>query len=80
MTTATVRYAFSPRQGASSGGQYHAVISEPIAAGRYARKAGDALCRPRRAFWGLELGGAGRAGDLPAVHSARGEARRNVPA
>jgi hypothetical protein len=58
MATAHVRYAFTRRQGASSNGGYHLVLDQPLNAGRLQRKAGDALCKPRSKFWGLDVGSA----------------------
>ncbi|GAA2457250.1 hypothetical protein [Streptomyces macrosporus] len=54
--TGHVRYAFNPRQGASSNGGYHIVLDQPLSAGRLSREAGDALCKRAAAFWGLERG------------------------
>lgn len=54
LPTAHVRYAFNPRQGAMSNGAEHAVLDQPLHAGQLHRKAGDALCKPRGRFWGLE--------------------------
>lgn len=55
MLTANPAYAYSPRQTAWSYANYHAVLTEPLSAGRFQRQAGDALCKPTRKFWGLEL-------------------------
>lgn len=52
--TAHVGYAYSPRQGARSVSRNHAILDQPLNAGRFTRDEGDALCRPRRKFWGLE--------------------------
>lgn len=52
--TAHVGYAYSPRQGGRSTSSNHAVLDQPLKAGRLTRDQGDALCRPRRKFWGLE--------------------------
>lgn len=49
-----VAYAFSPRQGNFSNGAYHLVTPEAFRSGRLVRNAGDALCKPRKRFWGLE--------------------------
>ena len=54
--TAHVEYAYNPRQGAMSNGSHHAVLDQPLHAGRLHREAGDALCKPARRFWGLEVG------------------------
>lgn len=59
-TTVHVRYAFNRREGAQSNGTYHAVLDQPLHAGRLHRDAGDALCRPRNKFWGLERSSAGQ--------------------
>ncbi|MBO0871819.1 MAG: hypothetical protein J2P19_00340 [Pseudonocardia sp.] len=61
MITATVEYAFNPRQGNRSNGAYHLVLAERLDSGRFHRDAGDALCRPRRKFWGLYEGNDSRA-------------------
>lgn len=58
MNTAHIRYAFNPRQGAMSNGTYHAVLDQPLHVGRLRRAARDAICKPRRQFWGLEPAGA----------------------
>lgn len=52
--TTHVAYAYTLLQGAQSNGCYHAVLDQPLHTGRLDREPGDALCRPRRAFWGLE--------------------------
>lgn len=52
--TAHIGYAYSPRQGARSTSSNHAVLDQPLKTGRLTREPGDALCRPRRKFWGLE--------------------------
>ena len=49
-------YAFNPRQGAMSFARYHAVLDQDMARGQFSRRAGDALCKPRRKFWGLSPG------------------------
>lgn len=54
MITIRVEYAFTRRQGARSNGGYHAVLNEALKLGRLERQAGDALCKPRAQFWGLE--------------------------
>lgn len=54
--SAHVLYAFNPRQGPSSNGSYHLILDQPLDAGRLHRKTGDALCKPRSKFWGLEQG------------------------
>ena len=56
MGTAHVAYAFSPRQGARSGGRYHLVLDQPLTTGRLTRQTGDALCKPADQFWDLEPG------------------------
>ena len=50
----TVSYAYTRRQGEFSNGADHYVTHEWITRGRYRRQPGDALCRPRLSFWGLE--------------------------
>jgi hypothetical protein len=54
VTTAHVEYAFSRREGANSLGNYHLVLDQPLHSGRLHRDTHDALCKPRRRFWGLE--------------------------
>jgi hypothetical protein len=49
-----VAYAFSKREGDRSTGGYHWVTTTPLHAGRLHRQPGDALCKPRFKFWGLE--------------------------
>lgn len=56
MLTVHVLYAFNPRQGDRSIARYHAVLDQPLDAGRLHRAAGDALCKPRSKFWGLHEG------------------------
>lgn len=55
--TAHVRYAFNPHQAARSNGAYHLVLDQPLTDGRFSRAPGDALCKPRAKFWGLDEGG-----------------------
>jgi hypothetical protein len=52
--TAHIGYAYTPRQGAISASSNHAVLDQPLRVGRLVRDQSDALCRPRRKFWGLE--------------------------
>ncbi|QVJ00392.1 hypothetical protein KGD82_16665 [Nocardiopsis eucommiae] len=52
--TAHVGYAYQLRQSDRSISRDHAVLEQPLTVGRLVRKRGDALCRPRRKFWGLE--------------------------
>lgn len=47
--------AYSPRQSDLSHGGSHIVTAEPIHVGRLHRGPLDALCKPRRRFWGLEV-------------------------
>ena len=54
--SAHAEYAYSPRQGARSIAREHAILDQPVRVGRFRRDAGDALCKPRRAFWGLDQG------------------------
>ncbi|MFJ1827381.1 hypothetical protein [Streptomyces sp. NPDC088178] len=56
VASAHVQYAFNPYQGASSNGAYHLILDQPLHAARLHRNAGDALCKPRSKFWGLERG------------------------
>lgn len=51
-----VAYAYSPRESTQSGGKVHLVCRAPLRVGRIVREAGDALCKPRRQFWGLDGG------------------------
>jgi len=55
--TAHAEAAYHPRQGAMSISRDHAVLDQPLAAGRFTRDRGDALCKPARRFWGLAPGG-----------------------
>jgi hypothetical protein len=55
--TAHTEYAYNPRQGARSIARYHAILDLPLRFARFRRDTGDALCKPRRAFWGLNPGG-----------------------
>lgn len=52
--TAHVRTAFHLRQGPGMSNGEHAVLDQPLGAGRLRRKTGDALCKPLEKFWGLE--------------------------
>lgn len=52
--TAHPEYAYNPRQGAWSIARYHAVLDTDLTVGRFRRSRGDALCKPRSKFWGLE--------------------------
>jgi hypothetical protein len=54
--TAHAEYAYNPRQGARSIAREHAILDRPLRFARIRRDAGDALCKPRRAFWGLHPG------------------------
>jgi hypothetical protein len=54
--TAHAEYAYNPRQGARSVAREHAILDIPLRRSRIRRDAGDALCKPRRAFWGLSQG------------------------
>jgi hypothetical protein len=63
--TGHIRYAFNRRQGASSNGNYHLVLDQPLHAGRLNREKGDALCKPRTKFWGLDQGSAQAVVDCP---------------
>jgi hypothetical protein len=54
--TAHAEYAYNPRQGACSIAREHAILDQPINSARFRRDTGDALCKPRRAFWGLNPG------------------------
>jgi hypothetical protein len=63
--TGHVRYAFNRSQGASSNGKYHLVLDQPLHAGRLNREKGDALCKPRSKFWGLDRGSPRAVVDCP---------------
>jgi len=52
--TAHPETAYHLRQGPNMRNNDHAVLDQDLTSGRLRRKAGDALCKPRRAFWGLE--------------------------
>lgn len=47
-------HAYTPRETGSHGGGQHFMLLEDLDAGRLKRKAGDALCKPRAKFWGLD--------------------------
>src|SRR5690606_35220513 len=47
-------YAYSPRQGAMTIARTHAALTDSFQQGRFRREQGDALCKPRNRFWGLE--------------------------
>jgi hypothetical protein len=53
--TAHPEYAYTRRQGANSVAHQHAVLDQSIRMSRFKRDKGDALCRPARTFWGLEV-------------------------
>lgn len=46
-------HAYTPNEAASYGGGEHLVLEAPFLKGRLYRARGDALCKPRRKFWGL---------------------------
>lgn len=54
-------HAWRPRPSAFVAGNDHLVTSVEIRLGRLYRKAGDALCKPRRKFWDLSPGHAPKA-------------------
>jgi hypothetical protein len=54
---AHIGHAYTPRETASHGGGDHVVVEQEVRIGRIRRVEGDALCRPRRRFWGLARGG-----------------------
>lgn len=58
-------YAYSPRQGALTVARDHTVLSGWFRLGQLQRKAGDALCKPRKRFWGLEDTRDGREATCP---------------
>lgn len=51
-----------PEEGAGAQG-IHIVVQQELHRGRFRRSAGDALCRPRKRFWGLSAGFSARHGD-----------------
>lgn len=51
--SAHVRTAYHLRQGPNMNNGEHAVLDQPLNAGRLHRKTGDALCKPQAKFWGL---------------------------
>lgn len=51
--SAHVRTAFHLRQGPNMNNGEHAVLDQPLNAGRLVREQGDALCKPQAKFWGL---------------------------
>lgn len=57
--TGQVAYAYSPNEGANSGiyspGKNHFIINAQFKKGRFARNAGDTLCKPAKSFWGLDV-------------------------
>lgn len=54
---AHIEHAYTPRETATHGGGDHVVVEQEVRIGRILRTRGDALCRPRRRFWGLARGG-----------------------
>lgn len=57
---AHIEHAYTPRETALYGGADHVVVEEEVRIGRIRRRARDALCKSRRAFWGLNRGGEDR--------------------
>jgi hypothetical protein len=55
----TIAYAYSPRENVGSSGGDHILCVEAVTRGRLRREAGDALCKPRARFWGLDARGDG---------------------
>jgi hypothetical protein len=51
--SAHVRTAYHLRQGPNMANGEHAVLDQPLHAGRLNRDTGDALCKPTAKFWGL---------------------------
>lgn len=49
-----IAHAYTPRETGSYGGSNHITTSAPLSRGRLHREAGDALCKPRGKFWGLD--------------------------
>ena len=54
---AHIEHAYTPRETGSYGGRDHVVVEEEVRIGRIRRNRGDALCKTRWAFWGLNRGG-----------------------
>lgn len=52
----TIAYAYSPRENVGSGGRCHLITTAALEVGRLKRAPGDALCKPRKQFWGLDGG------------------------
>ncbi|MEW6732476.1 MAG: hypothetical protein AB1489_14195 [Acidobacteriota bacterium] len=50
----TTAYAYNPHEHANSNGRDHIILRQELHIGRLQRNAGDALCKPRDKFWGLE--------------------------
>lgn len=52
-----VAYAYNPKEGGSSNGKYHLIVTaaEGLTLIRVQRQKGDALCKPAAKFWGLDL-------------------------
>lgn len=51
--TAHPEHAYTRRQSDRTFAHNHAVLDQPLIAGRFQRAQGDALCRPAAKFWGL---------------------------
>lgn len=54
---AHIAHAYTPRETALYGGADHVVVEEEVRVGRIHRVQGDALCKRRGRFWGLNRGG-----------------------
>lgn len=48
-----VHGAYHPRDAGNAHGAEHLVVAADFHRGRLRREVGDALCKPRRKFWGL---------------------------
>jgi hypothetical protein len=48
-----LEYAYAGNSAGSNHGKHHVVLDADLRAGRLVRVKGDALCRPRKSFWGL---------------------------
>lgn len=59
VVSTTIGYAYSPRENVNSKGGNHVVLLQPLAFGRFRREKHDALCKPFKKFWGLNVVAAG---------------------
>lgn len=54
---AHIEHAYTPRETALYGGADHVVVEQEVRVGGIHRSEGDALCKRRDRFWGLNRGG-----------------------